>query len=114
LIPFFCFLCHFNETSLKKIGQMTVLSTGSDGAGASKIPGDVLNVAAQSLAMVKGLTGIDIGEALRRDRKKNSTPLMVALLLRKMGFLTNKGARTSCPPIIPALRGSSVGFVLTM
>jgi flotillin len=55
---------------LSKIGQMTVLSTGSDGAGASKITGDVLNVAAQSLAMVKGLTGIDIGEALRRDRKK--------------------------------------------
>jgi flotillin len=55
---------------LTKIGQMTVLSSGGDSVGASKITGDVMNVAAQSLAMVKGLTGIDIGEALRRDREK--------------------------------------------
>ena len=55
---------------LTKIGQMTVLSSGGDSVGASKITGDVMNVAAQSLAMVKGLTGIDIAEALRRDREK--------------------------------------------
>jgi flotillin len=55
---------------LSKIGQMTVLSTSGESVGASKITGDVMNVAAQSLAMVKGLTGIDIGEALRRDRVK--------------------------------------------
>lgn len=55
---------------LSKIGQMTVLSTGGDGAGASRVTGDVMNVAAQSLAMVKGLTGIDLAESLRRDREK--------------------------------------------
>ncbi len=54
---------------LSKIGSMTVLSTGGDGAGASKVTSDVLNVAAQSMMMIKGLTGIDIAEALKRDRK---------------------------------------------
>jgi hypothetical protein len=50
---------------------MTVLSTGGDGSGsgASKVTSDVLNVAAQSMMMIKGLTGIDIADALRRDRK---------------------------------------------
>jgi flotillin len=52
---------------LSKIGSMTVLSTGSDSsAGASKITNDVLNVAAQSVTMVKGLTGIDLAQALKR------------------------------------------------
>jgi flotillin len=51
---------------LSKIGQMTVLSTGADSAGASKVTSDVLNVAAQSMAMVKGLTGIDLTDALKR------------------------------------------------
>jgi flotillin len=54
---------------LSKIGTMTVLSTGGDNAGASKVTGDVLNVAAQSMAMIKGLTGIDVAEALKKDRK---------------------------------------------
>jgi len=53
---------------LAKIGNMTVLSTGNDG-GASKITNDVLNVATQSMMMIKGLTGIDIADALKRDRK---------------------------------------------
>lgn len=52
---------------LSKIGQMTVLSTSGDSVGASKITGDVLNVAAQSLTMIKGLTGIDLSDALRRN-----------------------------------------------
>lgn len=50
---------------LSRVGQMTVLSTGSDGSGASKITGDVLNVAAQGLTLVKGLTGVDLTERLR-------------------------------------------------
>ncbi|MDR3614706.1 MAG: SPFH domain-containing protein [Candidatus Obscuribacterales bacterium] len=56
---------------LSKIGSMTVLSTGGDGSGsgASKVTSDVLNVAAQSMMMIKGLTGIDIADALRKDRK---------------------------------------------
>src|SRR3984885_10690025 len=55
---------------LSKIGTMTVLSTGGDNAGASKVTGHVLNVAAQSMAMIKGLTGIDIADALKKDRKQ--------------------------------------------
>jgi flotillin len=56
---------------LAKIGNMTVLSTGGDGngSGASKVTSDVLNVAAQSMMMIKGLTGIDIADSLRKDRK---------------------------------------------
>jgi flotillin len=51
---------------LSKIGTMTVLSTGGDTAGASRVTSDVMNVAAQGLTMVKGLTGIDIVQALKR------------------------------------------------
>lgn len=54
---------------LQKIGTMTVLATG-DTSGASKISADVLNVAAQGLTMVKGLTGIDVTNYLKRDDKK--------------------------------------------
>jgi flotillin len=67
---------------LSKIGNMTVLSTGGDGngSGASKVTSDVLNVAAQSMMMIKGLTGIDIADTLRKDRRSlpdngnNTTP----------------------------------------
>jgi flotillin len=58
---------------LSKIGSMTVLSTGGDGSngsGASRVTSDVLNVAAQSMAMIKGLTGIDVADALKKDNKK--------------------------------------------
>jgi flotillin len=54
---------------LSKIGTMTVLSTGGSGSGASKVTSDVLNVTAQSMAMIKGLTGIDIADVLKKDRK---------------------------------------------
>lgn len=54
---------------LSKIGTMTVLSTGGDSTGASKISSDILNMAAQSVHMVKGLTGLDLTEALKKDRK---------------------------------------------
>ncbi|MDP3510932.1 MAG: SPFH domain-containing protein [Candidatus Melainabacteria bacterium] len=51
---------------LAKVGSITLLSTGGDTTGASKISGDVLNVAAQSLTMIKGLTGIDLADQMRR------------------------------------------------
>jgi len=51
---------------LSKIGTMTVLSTGGESSGASRVTSDVMNVAAQGLTMVKGLTGIDIVQALKR------------------------------------------------
>jgi flotillin len=55
---------------LSKVSNMTVLATGGDTGGASKITSDVLNVAAQSMAMIKGMTGIDIAEALKKDRRQ--------------------------------------------
>ncbi|MBC7999174.1 MAG: flotillin family protein [Leptolyngbya sp.] len=54
---------------LSKIGNMTVVSTGGDTTGASKISADILGMAAQSVHLVKGLTGLDLTEALKRDRK---------------------------------------------
>lgn len=45
---------------LSKIGDMIVLASGGDNVGARRITNDVLNVAAQSLTMVKGLTGVDL------------------------------------------------------
>jgi len=57
------------SSPLSKIGNMTVVSTGGDSTGASKISSDILNMAAQSVHLVKGLTGLDLTEALKRDRK---------------------------------------------
>jgi flotillin len=51
---------------LSKVGNITLLSTNGDSSGATKISGDVLNIAAQSLMMVKSLTGVDLTETLRR------------------------------------------------
>ena len=50
---------------LAKIGQMTVLTSGGETGAASRITQDVLGVAAQSLTMIKGLTGIDLTAKLR-------------------------------------------------
>lgn len=52
---------------LSKIGSMTVLSTGGEYTGAGKITNEVLNVAAQSLTLIKGLTGVDLAQTLRKD-----------------------------------------------
>lgn len=52
---------------LSKIGSMTVLATGGDSTGPSKITGDVMNVAAQGMTMVKGLTGIDLSNYMRKQ-----------------------------------------------
>ena len=57
---------------LSKIGNVTLLSTGGDTSGASKLSNDVINVAAQGLTMVKGLTGIDLVETMNRSRGTTS------------------------------------------
>jgi flotillin len=51
---------------LSKIGQVTVLSTGGDGIGGSRLTQEVVNAAAQSLHLVKGLTGIDLASAFNK------------------------------------------------
>jgi flotillin len=56
---------------ISKIGNLTVLATGGDSAGASKITSEVLNVAAQGLTMVKGLTGYDLSQALKANNQEN-------------------------------------------
>ncbi len=53
---------------LSKIGNVTLLSTNGDTSGAGKLSADVINVAAQSLTMVKGLTGIDLLETMGKGR----------------------------------------------
>ncbi|HEY9784767.1 MAG TPA: SPFH domain-containing protein [Candidatus Obscuribacterales bacterium] len=54
---------------MSKIGNVTVVSTGGEGIGANRLTNDVLNVAAQSLSLVKGLTGVDLTDVLKKDRK---------------------------------------------
>ncbi len=49
---------------LSKIGSVTLLSTGGDSLGASRLTQEVVNAAAQSLHLVKGLTGIDLSQSL--------------------------------------------------
>jgi len=53
---------------LAKTDKITIVSTGGDGggAGASKIAQDTANIIAQIPATVKGLTGVDLIEAIKR------------------------------------------------
>lgn len=75
---------------LSKIGNVTLVSTGGDSSGASKLSQDVINVAAQGLTMVKGLTGIDLVETMARKGLQNNRPAEPA------------GAqRTTVPPTLP-------------
>ena len=50
---------------MSKIGNLTVLTTDGSSTGASKITNELLNVAAQSMTMIKGLTGFDLSAALQ-------------------------------------------------
>lgn len=52
---------------LSKIGNITLLSTGSGDTGITKISSEVMGVAAQSFSMIKGLTGVDLTESLRKN-----------------------------------------------
>lgn len=58
-------------TPISKIGNVTVLATGGDGVGASRVSNEVLNVAAQSMTLIKGLTGFDLSAALTRKTSQN-------------------------------------------
>ncbi|MBN9395679.1 MAG: flotillin family protein [Candidatus Melainabacteria bacterium] len=58
---------------LARVGNITLLSNGADNTGMSKITADVLGVAAQSLSMVKGLTGIDLTDALKKSPQTQAT-----------------------------------------
>ena len=50
---------------LAKVGNITLLSSGGESIGITKISADVMGVAAQSLTMIKGLTGVDLTESLK-------------------------------------------------
>ena len=49
---------------LAKTDRIVVISSGGDGAGASKITADVTNIIAQIPATLEALTGIDLIETL--------------------------------------------------
>ncbi|MCB9468915.1 MAG: flotillin family protein [Candidatus Obscuribacterales bacterium] len=57
---------------LSKIGNVTLLSTGGETSGMGKLTSDVINVAAQGMTMVKGLTGIDLVETMQKAKPDNS------------------------------------------
>jgi flotillin len=50
---------------LAKTDRIVVISSGGDGAGASKITSDVTNIVAQVPATLEALTGIDLTETLK-------------------------------------------------
>jgi flotillin len=50
---------------LAQTDRIVVISTGGDGAGASKITADVTNIVAQVPATIEALTGVDLMEALQ-------------------------------------------------
>ncbi|MBX9573620.1 MAG: hypothetical protein K2X77_32260 [Candidatus Obscuribacterales bacterium] len=58
---------------LSKIGSVTLLSTGGESLGASRLTAEVVNAAAQSLHLVKGLTGIDLSSALNKHFTGSNT-----------------------------------------
>lgn len=55
-------------TPISKIGNVTLLATSGDSVGATRLSNEVLNVAAQSLTLVKGLTGFDLAQALTKGK----------------------------------------------
>lgn len=57
---------------LSKIGNVTLLSTGGETSGMGKLTSDVINVAAQGMTMVKGLTGIDLVETMNKGKILNA------------------------------------------
>ena len=59
---------------LSKIGNVTLLSTGGETSGMGKLTSDVINVAAQGMTMVKGLTGIDLIETMNRNKILTAQP----------------------------------------
>ena len=57
---------------LAKTEKIVIINSGGDGAGASKITGDVANIMAQLPEVVRSLTGMDINAALQRVAKLGS------------------------------------------
>jgi flotillin len=51
--------------SVKAIDNVTIVSTGSDGAGASRITNDVATMVAQVPALVEALSGINIADLIK-------------------------------------------------
>lgn len=64
---------------LSRIGQVTLLSTGGEGLGASRITSEVLNAAAQGLHLVKGLTGVDLTAAFSKHLNSIGTEKAIEL-----------------------------------
>lgn len=58
---------------LSKIGPVTLLSTSGDSLGGGRLTNEVINAAAQSLHLVKGLTGIDLAASLKRKQGVDGT-----------------------------------------
>ncbi|MBX9690632.1 MAG: hypothetical protein K2X27_28210 [Candidatus Obscuribacterales bacterium] len=92
---------------LSKIGQVTVLSTGGDSLGASRLTQEVVNAAAQSMHLVKGLTGIDLSAALGKHLNAESNEAKKAIEVQaktQSPTSGNSGSSTSSsqqtPPVV--------------
>jgi len=69
--------------SVRAIDSVTIVSTGADGAGASKITNDVATMVAQVPALVEALSGINIADLIK------SLPGLQTATSRKDGIVVN-------------------------
>ena len=51
---------------LSKTDKITIISTGGDGLGASKVTQDVINIVAQLPPLIESLSGVDLKELIKR------------------------------------------------
>ncbi len=51
---------------LSKMDKLTVVNTGDGGGGVSKVTGDITNIIAQLPPVVEALSGVDLGEMIKR------------------------------------------------
>jgi len=75
--------------SVKAIDSVTIVSTGADGAGASKITNDVATMVAQVPALVEALSGINIADLIK------TLPGLQTASPRKDGIVVNGKATTT-------------------
>jgi flotillin len=78
--------------SVKAIDSLTIVSTGADGSGASKITNDVATMVAQIPTLVEALSGVNIADLIK------SLPGLQGATQKKDGIVVNGKATPSVTP----------------
>jgi ribosomal protein L12E/L44/L45/RPP1/RPP2 len=77
---------------VKAIDSLTIVSTGADGSGASKITNDVAMMVAQIPTLVEALSGVNIADLIK------SLPGLQGAASKKDGIVVNGKATPSVTP----------------